>query len=755
MFVNSTKSTAMQIVTGTTSVPGFVNGPNAYLKVIGETSFSGQGYGNLGLQSLIETGTFNISGNVAGPNSQGSQIHAIGAGKSQTAGSSNLSGYIDLWSTNFTPQNGTYGPNVTKHNPGYTILAQDCSSPQPPVITSSLVAAGLVNQPVTPYVITATGTDPITYTATNLPAGLTYNATTHTISGTPTTVGTTNILLMADNMVGTDTKTLVFTVTSPGTPPVITSLLTAKTPVNQAFSYTIVASGTGPITYNASNLPAGLTFNATTHQITGTPTVAGIFSIPLSATNSAGTDNKTLVLTVGTPPLITSALTAGGATGQQFSTYTLTASGSAPITYNATNLPPGLTFDPNTHTINGAPSQVGVTNVTLTATNEYGNDTKILVITIVAGTQPPVITSLLTAVCTKNQAFSYTVTASGTQPITYTATNLPAGLSFNATTQVISGIPTAAGITSVPLTATNSAGVDSKTLVITIVNPVVIDTDGDGVPDSQDAYPLDPTRAFNSYYPNETDYGSYAFEDLWPAYGDYDCNDLVMNFNYKIVTNAQNKVVDLIARFKIKAAGASYNNGFGVSLNTPSANVASVTGCIKMGTSVNIDPKGYESGHTNNTVIIPVDAVNNVLGGALANTVHGGFTVQTQEQIVTVHLSTPQTSIGTPPYNPFIFINQDRAKEVHLKDQLPTVLANPVYFGTLDDGSNPAQNLYYRSKTGLPWAMEIPVDFNYPVEKADIVQTYLHFADWAQSSGSLYPDWYMNKPGYRNTANIY
>jgi hypothetical protein len=61
------------------------------------------------------------------------------------------------------------------------------------------------------------------------------------------------------------------------------------------------------------------------------------------------------------------------------------------------------------------------------------------------------------------------------------------------------------------------------------------DTDGDGIPDNLDAYPLDPTRAFNSYYPNETDFGSFAFEDLWPGYGDYDFNDFVVNFNYKIV----------------------------------------------------------------------------------------------------------------------------------------------------------------------------------------------------------------------------
>jgi len=150
-----------------------------------------------------------------------------------------------------------------------------------------------------------------------------------------------------------------------------------------------------------------------------------------------------------------------------------------------------------------------------------------------------------------------------------------------------------------------------------------------------------------------------------------------------------------------------------------------------------------------------VDAVNTLLGGIIVNTVHGGYTVQTTVQTVTMHLSTPQASVGAFPFNPFIFVNQDRSKEVHLKDKPPTALANPIFFGSGDDASNPIQGFYYRSSTGLPWAFEIPVNFNYPVEKADILTAYLHFAEWAQSSGASYPDWYMNTAGYRNAANIY
>ncbi|MCK9617138.1 MAG: LruC domain-containing protein [Lentimicrobiaceae bacterium] len=298
----------------------------------------------------------------------------------------------------------------------------------------------------------------------------------------------------------------------------------------------------------------------------------------------------------------------------------------------------------------------------------------------------------------------------------------------------------------VPVTSCNPSGSGS---------PPTNDSDGDGISDNQDEYPNDPDRAFNSYYPNATDFASVAFEDLWTGTGDYDFNDLVIAIQYKMVKNAQNEYVDIVAKYKIRADGATLNNGFGIVLNTVPANIQSVTGCIKAGTAITLDAKGYESGHANETVIIPFDAVNTILGGGMLNTIRGGATVVTEIQTITINFSSPQASIGSAPFNPFIFINQERGKEVHLKDQKPTEFVTSSYFGTFDDASVPSQNKYYCTATGLPWAIEIPVDFAYPVEMVDILQTYLHFAEWAQSGGTLYPDWYLNNQGYRNTTNIY
>jgi hypothetical protein len=54
-----------------------------------------------------------------------------------------------------------------------------------------------------------------------------------------------------------------------------------------------------PTSYNATNLPAGLSINTSTGEITGIPTAApGLYNIGLVATNAGGNGNATLALTI-------------------------------------------------------------------------------------------------------------------------------------------------------------------------------------------------------------------------------------------------------------------------------------------------------------------------------------------------------------------------------------------------------------------------------------------------------------------------
>ncbi len=281
------------------------------------------------------------------------------------------------------------------------------------------------------------------------------------------------------------------------------------------------------------------------------------------------------------------------------------------------------------------------------------------------------------------------------------------------------------------------------------------DTDGDGVTDCDDDYPDDPDRAYNSYTT-----GTAVYEDLWPSVGDYDMNDLVNYYKYNVVTNAQNKVVDIIAKFYVRAVGASFQNGFGFQLdNVLPSQIAMVSGYDVAPGSVSLNANGTENNQSK-AVIIAWDNAENVInraGGAFYNTLVGSPTGTSDTVTITIHFNTllSTTVVGTPPFNPFIIKDGDRAVEVHLPDYIPTSLADPSYFGTIDDNTSPAANRYYKTASDLPWAINIPANFDYPVEYTDILLAYNHFADWAQSGGVIHPDWYMDLPGYRNNANIY
>ena len=168
--------------------------------------------------------------------------------------------------------------------------------------------------------------------------------------------------------------------------------------------------------------------------------------------------------TTGGSPQITSAGAATGTVGTAFS-YQITATNS-PTSFNATGLPAGLGIDTSSGLISGTPTSAGISNVTLSATNASGTGTGALTLTINPAAIP-VITSSSNATGTVGAAFSYQITATN-NPTSFNATGLPAGLTVNTSSGVISGTPTTAGTSTVALSATNANGTGTSTLTLTI-----------------------------------------------------------------------------------------------------------------------------------------------------------------------------------------------------------------------------------------------------------------------------------------------
>jgi len=287
------------------------------------------------------------------------------------------------------------------------------------------------------------------------------------------------------------------------------------------------------------------------------------------------------------------------------------------------------------------------------------------------------------------------------------------------------------------------------------------DTDEDGVPDIFDDYPEDEELAFDNFYPGENIFGTLVFEDLWPVKGDYDFNDLVLDYNFNQITNFENKVARIRTKIVVKAIGASFRNGFGFQMGSPSESVEYISGQQIDENYVVLNPNGTEASQEKAVVII-FDNAFDILpypGGGFTgvNTSLEAPYVQPDTLDLIIHLvnALPNQTINLPPYNPFLFIEQDRSREVHLPDQPPTSLQNMALFGTLDDDSDISKARYYKTVKNLPWAMNIVQNFQYPIEKKQILAGYLKFAEWAESSGKLYPDWPADKPGYRNNTFIY
>ncbi len=285
----------------------------------------------------------------------------------------------------------------------------------------------------------------------------------------------------------------------------------------------------------------------------------------------------------------------------------------------------------------------------------------------------------------------------------------------------------------------------------------VADADGDGVPNAEDMYPYEQDKAFVEYEPGRNVYGSLIFEDMWPNRGDYDFNDLVIDYNTAYVTDVSGMVSSMRAEFVLRAIGAGYRNGLGFELPISSSLVRSVNGQnLSMGYT-RLNGNGTESGHST-AVIIAFENAYDVLPsvpGFFANTQPEAPGVGSESITIEIEFTSPQPRhrIGSAPYNIFLISGGERGREVHLPGGRPTNLANGSYLGSGDDASGLSLN--YTSETGLPWAMHVPRSFAYPRENSPITHGHLKFKAWTESGGAQYGDWYLDKSGYRSQRELY
>jgi LruC domain-containing protein len=280
-------------------------------------------------------------------------------------------------------------------------------------------------------------------------------------------------------------------------------------------------------------------------------------------------------------------------------------------------------------------------------------------------------------------------------------------------------------------------------------------------------YPLTVTESgvSLSYYPSASGYTSFAFEDLYPDLGDFDMNDVLMNVRItEFVKNGQ--VIRLKFEGKLAALGASYRNGFAIQLD--GVDPAAIKGdSIEL--IVNNQREFYpvlESGQSRAVLIASNNLWSIVQPGEADcryfRVEEGCGTESRPNWSMIVPFITPVATGSMPPkpYDPFIFATPGtyhgntvtaatngqpgRKLEIHLKNKVPSDSFETGIFGLAKDASNVELQHLFQTADGIPWAIEIPIDWRHPKEGVNLLQAYPQFFDFAaDSSGQTNPQWYL------------
>ncbi len=299
-----------------------------------------------------------------------------------------------------------------------------------------------------------------------------------------------------------------------------------------------------------------------------------------------------------------------------------------------------------------------------------------------------------------------------------------------------------------------------------------------GVSDGEvEDYPITITELNVSprFYPSASEYTTFAYEDLYPELGDFDMNDVLMNVKYTEYVK-DDQVIRLKIEGKLAALGASYHNGFAIRL--PGVAASMVKGDSVMlivdGVVQNVDV--LEANQTDAVLVVSSDLWSIVQAGEgdckYFRTEEGCGTSSrpTWSMIVPFSTSVNLSSMAAMPYDPFIFaapgtyhgeatqslvgIHPGRKHEVHLKNRANTDRFDDRLFGTFDDDSVIGAEHCFQNINGLPWALEIPIDWKHPKERVTILEAYPQFAGFAQdSSGTTNPSWYLSSNAV--SANLY
>lgn len=288
--------------------------------------------------------------------------------------------------------------------------------------------------------------DTVRFAMVNAPQGAVLDANTGAFSWTTNynSAGTYSVTFYAydgDSILqrGNDYQTITITVNNVSQPPVLDTI--GNKTIDELQLLSIILNATdpdgNPLTYSAGNLPHGAKFNSATRTFTWTPNYdqAGTYPVTFTVNDgTGGSDSETITITVNNANQAPELAAIGNKTvneGQPFS-FTLSASDrdGNPLTYSASNLPQGASFNSSTKTFAWTPgyNQAGTYPVTFTVNDGAGgSDSETITITVKNVNQAPVIEPINAKEIRVRETLEFRITAADPDgdTMTYSLVNPP------------------------------------------------------------------------------------------------------------------------------------------------------------------------------------------------------------------------------------------------------------------------------------------------------------------------------------------
>lgn len=272
----------------------------------------------------------------------------------------------------------------------------------------------------------------------------------------------------------------------------------------------------------------------------------------------------------------------------------------------------------------------------------------------------------------------------------------------------------------------------------------VIDEDGDGYESIEnggvDVDDNNPNVVSRNYPQGQGLYHSLIFEDLWPCQGDYDFNDLILNYNVVEGKNGDNDITEIDFNFKVPALGGAFNNYTVLRVYDIDNNAALSRSDEE---SINVE-RVHDL--TNQTTLFYFEDLKSYYSNNSAEVIN------TREKTFNTILELSGTVTGVDGmYDAFMLKDGDETAEVH-PNVVDGIQGVSSFFNSELSGCHEGAVIDFKTDDGFPWGIVVPIEWQWPKEGIDILDAYPDFRVFVESSPGL--DWYSSNNPNRVTNKI-